>query len=473
MNMKSKEQMIHEAAMEILQDVGVVFHNDEAIRVLKENRIRVEDNTAFFTEEQVMHWVKMAPSSFTLYARNPKYNMTIGGDKVNAAPAYGCAFIAERDGTKRPGTIADYVKCARLVQEAEVYDINGGITIQPCDVADDTAPVDMFYATVLNSDKAIMLSTGNKNIMEALMKAGCEMFGGEEAMAEKPRMITLINTNSPLSLDGRMLDCLMTLAKYGQPVILCPAAMLGATGPLPIAGTLASGTAEDLAGIALAQMIRPGTPVLFGMQSNAMDMKGMIFACGSPEGALMQGWGARMARFYSLPSRGGGSQTDAPVVNVQAGYESMLTFYSAQSNGINLVMEAGGIVDSVNATSFDKLVVDIDIIRQVKIATAPLEVNEETIDMEEIKDCGHDGSFLTCDYTLDNFMDLYMPHIGARGAKGSAYIEENIDKEIAQMLEAHAQHGPKLDEDVKNRVKALLVKETGVSMEQLEHIEAL
>lgn len=197
MNMKSKEQMIHEAAMEILQDVGVVFHNDEAVEVLKANGIRVEDHTAFFTEEQIMHWVKMALSSFTLYARNPKYNMTIGSDKVNAAPAYGCAFIAERDGTKRPGTIADYVKCARLVQEAEVYDINGGITVQPCDVADDTAPASMFYATILNSDKVIMISTGNKDIMEGLMKAGCEMFGGEEAFAEKPRMITLINTNSP------------------------------------------------------------------------------------------------------------------------------------------------------------------------------------------------------------------------------------------------------------------------------------
>lgn len=471
--MKSKEQMIHEAAMEILRDVGVVFHNDEAVRVLRENGIRVEGQTAFFAEEQIMHWVNMAPSSFTLYARNPKHNMTVGGEAVHAAPAYGCAFIAERDGTKRPGTIADYVKCARLVQEAEVYGINGGITIQPCDVADDTAPVDMFYATILNSDKVIMLSTGNKNIMEALMKAGCEMFGGEEAFAEKPRMITLINTNSPLSLDGRMLDCLMTLARYGQPVIVCPAAMLGATGPLPIAGTLASGTAEDLAGIALAQMIRPGTPVVFGMQSNAMDMKGMIFACGSPEGALMQGWGARMARFYDLPSRGGGSQTDAPLVNVQAGYESMLTFYSAQANGINLVMEAGGIVDSVNATSFDKMVVDFDIIRQVKIATAPLEVNEETIDMEEIKECGHDGSFLTCDYTLDNFMDLYMPRIGARGAKGAGYIEENIDKEINGLLQAHAQHGPKLDDDLKRRVKELLVQEAGVSMEQLERIEAL
>ena len=473
MNMKSKEQMIHEAAMEILRDVGVVFHNDDAVEILKANGIQVEDHTAFFTEEQVMHWVKMAPSSFTLYARNPKHDMVIGGDHVHAAPAYGCAFTADREGNKHPGTIADYVKCARLVQEAEVYDINGGITIQPCDVADDTAPVDMFYATILNSDKVIMIPTGNKNIMEGLMKAGCEMFGGEEAFAEKPRMITLINTNSPLSLDGRMLDCLMTLAKYGQPVIVCPAAMLGATGPLPIAGTLASGTAEDLAGIALAQMIRPGTPVVFGMQSNAMDMKGMIFACGSPEGALMQAWGARMARFYDLPSRGGGSQTDAPVVNVQAGYESMLTFFSASAAGMNLIMEAGGIVDSVNATSFDKLLVDMDIIRQVKIATAPLEVNEETIDMEEIKECEHDGSFLTCDYTLDNFMDLYMPRIGARGAKGSAYIEENIDKEMARMLEAHAQRGPKLDDDLKARVRAVLVQETGISAQQLDAIEAL
>lgn len=96
----------------------------------------------------------------------------------------------------------------------------------------------------------------------------------------------------------------------------------------------------------------------------------------------------------------------------------MLTFFSATAAGINLVMEAGGIVDSVNATSFDKLMVDINIIRQVKVATAPLEVNEETIDMEEIKECEHDGSFLTCDYTLDNFMDLYMPHVGAPGCQG-------------------------------------------------------
>lgn len=468
----SKEQMIHNAAMEILRDVGINFHNEEAIRILKENGIRVEGHIAYFTEEQVMHWVKKAPSSFTLYARNPKYNTVIGGDNVNPFPTYGCAFIAERDGTQRPGTMQDYVKCLKMVHASENYTMNGGILVQPSDVGEDTAPINMFYASLTHTDKALMLSTGKKETMEAIMEAGCEMFGGVDGMVEKPRMIALINTNSPLSLDEKMLDCLMVLARYGQPVILCPAAMLGATGPLPMAGTLASGTAEDLAGIALAQMVRPGTPVVFGIQSTAVDMRGIVFACSAPEGTIMQGFSAQMGRFYDIPSRGGGSQTDAPVVNAQAGYESMLTFSSAYRHGINLVMEAGGVVDSVNATSFDKMVCDFEIIRQVKASFAPLEVNEETIDMEEIKEVGHDGSFLTADYTLDNFMDLYMPRVGSRNAKSATYFEESIDKEIERLLEEYEDNEPELDQEVMDKVKAVFVK-AGVAKQQLDDIEKL
>lgn len=351
----SREQMIHDAAMEIMRDVGVRIHNPKAVEIFRKNGIRVEDNTVYFTEEQVMHWVKMAPESFTLYARNPKYNMTVGGNHINPAPTYGCAFIDDWSGQRRRGTMEDYIKCLKLVQAEESYSINGGIMIQPSDVQEETAAIEMFYATLMYSDKAIMLPTGFKNEMELIFEAACELFGSKENMVEKPGMIALINTVSPLSLDERMLDCLMLLAEYGQPAILCPATMLGATGSLSMAGTLASGTAENLAGIALAQMIRPGTPVVFGIQSTAADMRGGItFACAAPEGTLMQGFGANMARFYGLPSRGGGCQTDAPVINCQAGYESMLTFVSAYRHGINLVMEAGGVMDSVNATSFEK-----------------------------------------------------------------------------------------------------------------------
>ena len=455
----SREQMIHDAAMEIMRDVGVRIHNPKAVEIFRKNGIRVEDNTVYFTEEQVMHWVKMAPESFTLYARNPKYNMTVGGNHINPAPTYGCAFIDDWSGQRRRGTMEDYIKCLKLVQAEESYSINGGIMIQPSDVQEETAAIEMFYATLMYSDKAIMLPTGFKNEMELIFEAACELFGSKENMVEKPGMIALINTVSPLSLDERMLDCLMLLAEYGQPAILCPATMLGATGSLSMAGTLASGTAENLAGIALAQMIRPGTPVVFGIQSTAADMRGGItFACAAPEGTLMQGFGANMARFYGLPSRGGGCQTDAPVINCQAGYESMLTFASAYRHGINLVMEAGGVMDSVNATSFEKMVIDFEIIRQVKASFAPIEVNEETLNLEEIKEIGHDGSFVTSDYTLENYRDLYSPRIGEHNAKNADYFKESIDKEIARLLKTYDDSRPEADAETMDRVRAVLEK---------------
>lgn len=468
----SREQMIHQAAMEILREVGVKFHNDEACKILTSNGIKVEDHIAYFTEEQIMHWVHMAPEQFTIYGRNEAHNITLGDGSTNPSPTYGCAFIAERDGAQRPGVMADYVKALKLVHASEVYHIDGGILVQPSDVPDELAPLAMFYATVTHSDKAIMLSTADKPVMERIMQAACEIFGGEEALIEKPRMIALINTNSPLSLDGKMLDNLMVLARYGQPVIVCPAAMLGATGPVFMAGTLAMGAAESLAGIALAQMVRPGTPCVFGVQSTAVDMRGLTFACAAPEGTLMQGFSANMGRFYHLPSRGGGSQSDAPAVNAQAGYESMLTYSSAVRHGISLVMEAGGVVASVNATSFDKMIMDFEVIRQVNFAFTPFEVNEETLCLDDIKAIAHTGSYVTTDTTLDNFMELYMPRIGSRDAKSPTYFEDSIDREMERLLDEYEENKPALDAGVRTRVKEICTA-AGLSAQQLEEIDKL
>lgn len=469
----SREQMIHDAAMEIMREVGVKIHNEKAREILKKNGIQVEGDIACFTEEQVMHWVKMAPESFTIYARNPKYNMYMGGDQVNPAATYGCAFIDDKDGTRRRGTMADYIKCLKLIHANEDYNINGGIIVQPADVPEETAAMEMFYATLEYSDKAIMLPTGFKKEMEAILEASAELFGGKDALVEKPRMIALINTVSPLTLDERMLDCLMLLAEYGQPAILCPASMLGATSSISMAGTIASGTAESLAGIVIAQMIRPGTPVVFGIQSTAADMKGGItFACAAPEGAAMQGFSTNMAKFYGMPSRGGGCQTDAPVINCQAGYESMLTFYSAYSHGINIVMEAGGVMDSVNSTSMQKMIVDFEIIRQVKAACAPIEVNEETLNLEEIKEIGHNGSFITADSTMEHFTDLYSPKVGPRNSKSAAYFEDSIDREMERLLEEYEENRPENDPAAMEKVRAVLVK-AGLDAGEFERIQSM
>ena len=469
----SREQMIHDAAMKIMANVGVRIHNEKAIEIYKENGIRVDGNIAYFTEEQVMHWVKKAPESFTIYARNPKYDTFVGGDQVNPAPTYGCAFIDDWEGNRRRGTMEDYMKCLRLFEAEDSYTVNGGITIQPGEIAQETAALEMFYATVTHSEKAIILPTGYKKEMKLIMEAACELFGGKDALLEKPRMIALINTVSPLSLDERMLDCLMILAEYGQPTILCPAAMLGATSSVTMAGTLASGAAESLAGIVLAQMVRPGTPVLFGVQSTAADMKGGItFACAAPEGTLMQGFAANMAKFYGLPSRGGGCQTDAPVINCQAGYESMLTFSSAYRHGINFVMEAGGVMDSVNATSFEKMLIDFEIIRQVRASFTPIEVNEETLNLEEIEEIGHDGSFVTAESTLDNFMDLYSPRIGSRTGKGTDYFKESIDKEMDRLLKKYDSLHIELDETVRENIKKVLMT-SRLAKETLDRIDTM
>lgn len=465
--MMSREQMIHNAAMEVLNEVGVKIHNKKACEIYRENGIRVENDTVFFTEEQVMHWVKMAPSEFTLYGRNPKYDMVIGGDHVNPAPTYGCAFIDDWEGNRRRGSIQDSLKCLKLVHAEDTYDINGGIMIQPSDIPEETAALAMFYAMLKTTDKVMMLPTGFKDEMELILEAGAAIFGGKEAMIEKPRMIALINTVSPLALDERMLDCLMLLAEYGQPAILCPAAMLGATGSLSMAGTLVTGIAEDLAGIALAQMVRSGTPVVLGIQSTAADMRGGItFACSAPEGTLMQGFAANMAKFYGVPSRGGGCQTDAPVINCQAGYESMLTFSSAYRHGINLVMEAGGVMDSVNATSFEKMIIDFEIIRQVKKAFTPIEVTEETLNLKEIKEVNSTGSYVMTDYTMFHFNDLYAPKIGSRSAKGDAYFKESIDKEMDRLLTVYKQNRPQ-EAEAMAEARAIIAK-SGMDMDKLD-----
>lgn len=469
----SREQMIHQGAMQIMEEVGIRIYHEKAAEILQKNGIRMEGNLAFFTEEQVMHWVGMAPESFTIYARNPRYHVQMGGEQVNPAATYGCAFIDDKDGTRRRGTMEDYVKCLKLIQANDDYHINGGIIVQPADIPEEMAAVAMFYATLQYSDKAIMLPTGFKQEMELILEASAELFGGKEALISQPRMIALINTVSPLTLDERMLDCLMLLAEYGQPAILCPASMLGATSSISMAGTIASGTAESLAGIVLAQMIRPGTPVVFGIQSTAADMRGGItFACAAPEGAAMQGFSTNMAKFYGMPSRGGGCQTDAPVINCQAGYESMLTFYSAYSHGINIVMEAGGVMDSVNSTSIQKMIVDFEIIRQVKAACAPIEVNEETLNLEEIREIGHDGSFITADSTMEHFSDLYSPRVGSRNPKSSTYFEDSIDREIQRLLNVYEKCRPEQDEEVMARVRAVLEK-SGLEAQEFDRIRSL
>lgn len=187
---------------------------------------------------------------------------------------------------------------------------------------------------------------------------------------------------------------------------------------------------------------------------------------------MMQGFAPNMAKFYGVPSRGGGCQTDSMYINAQAGYESMLTFYSAHNHGINIVMEAGGVMNSVNATSFEKMIIDFEIIRQVKFVHTPFAVDEESLNVEEIVELGQTGSFVDADSTLDNFDIVYQPHIGSRLPADEGQFKASIYKEMDRLLDVYDANRPQLADDERLAVRAALAK-SGLADEWFDKIEKL
>lgn len=473
--MKERCQKIHEGAMRMLERTGMKYHNPKAIEILKANGIRCEGNVAYFTEEQLMYWVRKAPSTFTLYARNPKHNIVIGGSHVNPAPLYGCAHIADKNGVKRQATMQDYVNYAKMFHANDDFHVDGGLMVQPFDVPIPSSCLSMFYATYTHSDKALFCVAGKEEYMEAMFKAGEIAFGGKENLIAHPHMITIVNANTPLQLDIMMTDVLIKFAEYGQPIIIAPCDMAGSTSPVTVAGTIAMSTAEALATIALAQMVRPGTPVIMGSQSTVADMKTGQIAIGAPEGALCYRYLGQMAKFYQLPARAGGALTDSKIVDAQAGIESYMTFLACAQNEVNFIVHSAGILDGYAYTSYEKVLSDFQVVRYVMKYLKEFEINEDTIPLDLIDEVGHEGEYLTKDHTFMNCRnELLSPELCSRGNVEDPANQYglNTEKLYQKLMADYEVKAPALDEDILSQIKDILAAQD-IPRELLDSIEKM
>lgn len=473
--MKERLQKIHEASMRILERTGMKYHNPKAIEIMKAHGIRVEDNIAYFTEDQLMYWVRKAPSSFTLYARNPKHNIVIGGDHVNPAPLYGCAHIADKNGVKRNALMQDYVNYAKLFHANDDYHVDGGLMVQPFDVPIASSCLSMFYAAYTHSDKGMFCVAGKEEYMEAMLAAAEAAYGGKEALIKYPHLLTLVNIITPLQIDVMMTDVLMKFAEYGQPIVIAPCDMAGSTSPVTLAGTIAMTIAEVLAVVALAQMVRPGTPVLMGSQSTTADMRTGQIACGSPEGALCYRYLAQMSKFYQLPSRGGGAITDSKIVDAQAGMESMLTYLACCQNKINFIIHSAGILDGYAYTSYEKVISDFEVIRYVHRYLKEFEINEDTIPLNLIDEVGHGGEYLTKEHTFQHcHTEPLTPIICTRGNVSDPVNQYHIkiEKRYQELMDAYQKKAPVCDQAVLGKIKDIFVAQ-GISRELLDAIEKM
>ena len=466
-----KVEQLHKASMEILEKFGIKFHLPEALDILKAHGIRVENDIAYFTEEQLMYWVRKAPSEFKLYALDDSYDIVIGGDNVHPAPTFGAYQIVDYEGKARPALLEDFINFVKLYEANPRFKVNGGCCVQPSDIPPEHGIMLMYYASYTHSNKCLITNSGSFDGLAPLFDMVRAAYGDDmEELAVHPKVTTIVNTNSPLQFDKRMLQTLITFCRAGQPINIDTGAMAGSTGPVTYAGNIALGNAEVLAGIALSQMVRPGTPVMYGSTSSGIEMRNAAVAIGSPGASICFKYATLMAKYYSLPCRGGGALSDAKKPDWQAGFESMMTYKTCADNKMNFIIHAAGVLDGFASASYEKLIMDFEIINFVDRVTKEFDIDEETLGFEAIEEVGHGGNFLTTEHTAEySRIEQVVANLSVRGAADPMQLEKNIQKRINKLYEAYKK--PERDEAILEKMRAIMLTQ-GVDKKFIEFIDA-
>ena len=407
-------QQIHETSMNILSNVGVQFPYEPALTAFQRHGVRTEGQRVYLTEEQVMRTLAGVPKQFTIHARNPERSVVVGDGQAVFAPGYGAPFLVDLEVGKRAPTMEDYTNLVKIAHALPNQDLSGHLLVEPSDVAAGTAHIHMLHAHFVHSDKPFIGSAVGKKGARQTMDMARILFG--EEVGEKAVCIGLANSLTPLGYSTEMLEALVEYATARQPLMIAALAMAGSTAPVTLAGMLALQTAELLAGIVLTQLISPGTPVVFGSTSTNIDMRSGALAIGSPELSQMIVAHAQLARYYDLPSRSGGTLTDANYPDAQAGFESLMGLLTAVNAGIDFVLHAGGILSSYLAFSYEKLVLDDEICGLVRQWQRGITVTPDTLAYDVIAAVGPGGNYLAEMHTVERCRtEFWEPALCDRG----------------------------------------------------------
>ena len=321
----------------------------------------MEGNTVFLDPDFVLEQVAKAPREFDVQARNPENTIHIGGDSMAFGAVYGPPFVRQGD-VRRDATMDDFRNFTKLAQSFSVLDSAGGVICEPNDTPLDSRHLDMTYALQTLTDKVYMGNVvSGVNAADTIAMTSI-LFGSREAIEETPATISLINCNSPLRWDDRMLEAQFEYSAADQPVVLTPFILMGAMSPVTIPAALVQQIVEALSGIALSQLIRPGTPVIFGSFLSNIDMQSGSPTFGTPESGIGLLCTGQIARHFGLPFRTGGGLTSSQVADAQAGYEALMTLMPTFLAGANWVMHSAGWLEGGLVAGYEKFIVDIELL---------------------------------------------------------------------------------------------------------------
>ncbi len=465
-NTMPRYEILSEDAMEtldrgwrrIVSELGVEFLLPEAVELFRQAGQKIEgEHKVIFDPEFILEQVAKAPREFELQARNPANSVHIGGDHMVFSAVYGPPFVREGD-VRRDATMADFENFVKLSQSFPQLDSPGGTIVEPNDTPLDSRHLDMVYALQTLSDKPYMGSViSGPNAVDTI-KMGEIVFGGAEALQRAPVSISLINCNSPLRWDDRMLSAMVEYNRANQAVVMTPFLLMGAMSPVSIPATLVQQIAEALTGIALCQLVQPGCPVVFGSFLSNTDMQSGSPSFGTPESAIGLLCTGQIARHFGLPFRSGGGLTASQTADAQSAYEALMTLLPTFLAGTNFVMHSAGWLEGGLVSCYEKFIIDIELLRMLRHEFTPLEIDEESLAFGAHEEVGSGGHFLGAMHTLERFREcFYRPLLSSTenfdrwSRNGGQDAAERASKIWRDTLEAY--EAPPIDAGVQAELK--------------------
>jgi methionine-gamma-lyase len=441
----AEAQQIDAASMSVLENVGLRVDLKRARDAFREAGAHVDEATRSvrIPEKLVRSAIERAPTGFTLYGADPDVQLEIGTDRVSfAALGTPTNIVDTETGQRRPTTLDDLRNHLRLIDALDHID-NSQMDIWPTDIPMTTIHVEAILAWAQNSRKSFGMGCYGSMASEDMMRMMAIAVGGKEELKRRPRFFGICSAMSPLQMIKLQLEGMFLLAEYGQPMAMSPEAMAGATAPVTLAGLLAQQNAEILAHIALAQIIAPGTPVLYGTVSTIADMATGNVALGAVETGLITAGAAQLARYYGLPSRSVGGASDAKTLDAQCMLERVSTLLPAVLAGVHFIT-CGGTLESTTTESHPLLVLDDVLCGVARRLARGIDVSDETIALDLIQEVGWQGDYLSQPHTArhfrqEHFLQKLLRRDGRQSweSKGSKTALDLARERVREILARH------------------------------------
>jgi trimethylamine---corrinoid protein Co-methyltransferase len=415
---------IEENADTILERVGIWIRDyPRAIELFAAAGADVEGERVRFPRGLCRSIVQAtAPRQYTQHARNPARNVEIGGMNTVFAPNYGSPFVRDLDNGRRYATLADFQNFVKLAWASPYLHHSGGTVCEPVDIPVNKRHLDMVYSHLRYSDKPFMGSVTAKSRAQDSVDLARIGFGGD--LADRTVMTSLINASSPLVWDATMLGAADVYALNNQACIFTPFILAGAMAPVTTAGVAAQSLAEALAGMAFAQLVRPGSPVILGSFASSMSMQTGAPTFGTPEPSLVLYVMAHLARRLGVPFRSGGALCASKIADAQAAYESANTLQATILGGVNFVLHAAGWLEGGLSIGYEKFVLDCDQLGMMHTFVKGVDMSANGQAVDAICDIEPGTHYLGTAHTLANFETAFYRSTTSDNSSYEQWLEE-------------------------------------------------